>query len=354
MDYTQYFKNKKVFVTGHTGFKGSWLSKWLSILGAEIYGVSLDIPTNPSHYQLLNINFKSDERYDISSFKDIYKSIESIKPDYIFHLAAQPLVLKSYEDPYTTYMSNSVGTLNVLESLKRLNHECSAVIITSDKCYENIGKKVNYSENDRLGGVEPYSTSKASAELIFKGYCNAFFNTTESNIQIASARAGNVIGGGDWALDRIVPDCMKSWAKKDNVILRNPAATRPWQHVLEPINGYLRLAAELTTNMKINCESFNFGPIEPQSYTVENLVSELSVYFDGSNWSTEADNNNLHEANLLSLDCEKALKLLNYKSKLDFKLTSEWTSKWYDSFYKKSAIEHSKYTEKQIIEFAEK
>jgi len=354
MNYTQYFKNKKVFVTGHTGFKGSWLSKWLSILGAEIYGVSLDIPTNPSHYELLNINFKSDERYDISSFKEIYKSIESIKPDYVFHLAAQPLVLQSYEDPYTTYMSNSVGTLNVLESLKRLNHDCSAVIITSDKCYENIGKKVNYSENDRLGGVDPYSTSKASAELIFKGYCNAFFNTTESNIQIASARAGNVIGGGDWALDRIVPDCMKSWAKKDNVILRNPAATRPWQHVLEPINGYLRLAAELTTNTKINCESFNFGPIEPESYTVENLVSELSVYFEGSNWSTESDNNNLHEANLLSLDCEKALKLLNYKSKLDFKLTSEWTSKWYDSFYKKSVKEHSKYTEQQIIEFAGK
>ena len=354
MNYTQYFKNKKVFVTGHTGFKGSWLSKWLSILGAEIYGVSLDIPTNPSHYELLNINFRSDERYDISSFKEIYKSIESIKPDYVFHLAAQPLVLKSYEDPYTTYMSNSVGTLNVLESLKRLNHDCSAVIITSDKCYENIGKKVNYSENDRLGGVDPYSTSKASAELIFKGYCNAFFNTTESNTQIASARAGNVIGGGDWALDRIVPDCMKSWAKKDNVILRNPAATRPWQHVLEPINGYLRLAAELTTNTKINCESFNFGPIEPESYTVENLVSELSVYFEGSNWSTESDNNNLHEANLLSLDCEKALKLLNYKSKLDFKLTSEWTSKWYDSFYKKSAKEHSKYTEQQIIEFAGK
>jgi CDP-glucose 4,6-dehydratase len=354
MNYTQYFKNKKVFVTGHTGFKGSWLSKWLSILGAEIYGVSLDIPTNPSHYELLNINFRSDERYDISSFKEIYKSIESIKPDYVFHLAAQPLVLQSYEDPYTTYMSNSVGTLNVLESLKRLNHDCSAVIITSDKCYENIGKKVNYSENDRLGGVDPYSTSKASAELIFKGYCNAFFNTTESNIQIASARAGNVIGGGDWALDRIVPDCMKSWAKKDNVILRNPAATRPWQHVLEPINGYLRLAAELTTNTKINCESFNFGPIEPESYTVENLVSELSVYFEGSNWSTESDNNNLHEANLLSLDCEKALKLLNYKSKLDFKLTSEWTSKWYDSFYKKSVKEHSKYTEQQIIEFAGK
>ena len=354
MNYTQYFKNKKVFVTGHTGFKGSWLSKWLSILGAEIYGVSLDIPTNPSHYELLNINFRSDERYDISSFKEIYKSIESIKPDYVFHLAAQPLVLKSYEDPYTTYMSNSVGTLNVLESLKRLNHDCSAVIITSDKCYENIGKKVNYSEDDRLGGVEPYSTSKASAELIFKGYCNAFFNTTESNVQIASARAGNVIGGGDWALDRIVPDCMKSWAKKDNVILRNPAATRPWQHVLEPINGYLRLAAELTINTKINCESFNFGPIEPESYTVENLVSELSVYFEGSNWSTESDNNNLHEANLLSLDCEKALKLLNYKSKLDFKLTSEWTSKWYDSFYKKSVKEHSKYTEQQIIEFAGK
>ena len=354
MDYTKHFKNKKVLITGHTGFKGSWLSKWLSLLGADLYAISLDIPTSPSHYELLNINFRSDERYDISSFNNIYKSIETIRPDYIFHLAAQPLVLKSYEDPYTTYMSNSIGTLNILESLKRLNYECSAVIITSDKCYENIGKKVDYSEDDRLGGVDPYSTSKASAELIFKGYCNAFFNTMQSNVRIASARAGNVIGGGDWAIDRIVPDCMKSWAKKENVVLRNPEATRPWQHVLEPINGYLKLAIELTSNKRINCESFNFGPTEPDSYTVENLVSELSRFFEGSSWSTMVNENNLHEANLLSLNCDKSLRLLNYKSKLNFKLTSEWTSKWYASFYKKSAKEHSKFTEQQIIEFSEK
>lgn len=354
MNYTQHFKNKKVLITGHTGFKGSWLCKWLSLLGADLYAVSLDIPTSPSHYELLNINFKSDERYDISSFDHIYKSIEVIRPDFIFHLAAQPLVLKSYENPYATYMSNSMGTLNILESLKRQNHVCSAVIITSDKCYENIGKKVDYSEEDRLGGIDPYSTSKASAELIFKGYCNAFFNTSKSNVRIASARAGNVIGGGDWAIDRIVPDCMKSWSKQENVILRNPSATRPWQHVLEPINGYLKLAVELTNNEKINCESFNFGPIEPISYTVENLVSELSEFFEGSKWSIEDDANNLYEANLLSLNCNKAFKLLNFRSKLNFKLTSEWTSKWYSSFYKKNMREHSKFTEQQIMEFSEK
>ena len=354
MDYSKYFKNKKIFVTGHTGFKGSWLSKWLSMLGAELYAVSIDIPTNPSHYELLNINFKLDERHDISSFESIYKSMQSIKPDYVFHLAAQPLVLKSYEDPYSTYMSNSIGTLNILESLKRINHKCSVVIITSDKCYENIEEKVNYSEDDRLGGVDPYSTSKASAELIFKGYCNSFFKTKQSNVRISTARAGNVIGGGDWAMDRIVPDCMKSWANNKNVILRNPNATRPWQHVLEPINGYLTLAAQLTDNLDINGESFNFGPIESESYTVKDLVSQLSLFFKGSKWSVESVKNNLHESNLLSLNCNKSLKLLNYKSKLNFKLTSEWTSKWYESYYKNSNNKHSLFTEQQIIEFSKR
>ena len=353
MDYTSYFNNKNVFITGHTGFKGSWLSKWLSLLGANIYGVSLDVPTNPSHYELLNINFKSDERYDISSFDSVYQSLKSIKPDYLFHLAAQPLVLKSYSDPYKTYMSNTMGTLNILESLKIINHKCSAVIITSDKCYENIEKKVNYSENDRLGGIDPYSTSKASAELIFKGYCNAFFNTKASNIRVSSARAGNVIGGGDWAIDRIVPDCMKSWAKKENVILRNPYATRPWQHVLEPINGYLRLAVKLSENPKINGESFNFGPKESNSYTVENLVSQLSRFFDGSKWSIQSTSNDLHEANLLSLDCNKSYRLLKFNTKLDFNLTSEWTSKWYESYYKNPTAKHSQYTEQQIMEFSD-
>ena len=353
MDYTTYFNNKKVFITGHTGFKGSWLSKWLSLLGAKIYAVSIDVPTNPSHYELLNINFESDERYDIASFNKIYRSMQAIKPDYVFHLAAQPLVLKSYGDPYQTYMSNTIGTLNVLESLKRLNHECSAVIITSDKCYENLEDKISYSENDRLGGIDPYSTSKASAELIFKGYCNAFFKTKASNVRISSARAGNVIGGGDWAIDRIVPDCMKSWAKNEKVLLRKPNATRPWQHVLEPINGYLRLAMELTQNTEINGESFNFGPIESKSYTVENLVSQLSLFFKGSKWSVETITDSPHEANLLSLDCNKALKLLNYKSKLNFDLTSEWTSKWYESFYKDPEKNASLYTEQQIIKYSE-
>ena len=352
MDYINYFNNKKVFITGHTGFKGSWLSKWLSLLGANIYAVSLDIPTNPSHYELLDINFKSDERYDISSFDSVYKSIKLVKPDYIFHLAAQPLVLKSYSNPYATYMSNSVGTLNILESLKRLNYECNAVIITSDKCYENIEKQINYSENDRLGGIDPYSTSKASAELIFKGYCNAFFNTHDSNVRVSSARAGNVIGGGDWATDRIVPDCMKSWAKKENVLLRNPKATRPWQHVLEPINGYLKLATELKENSKINGESFNFGPSKSMSYTVENLVSQLSTFFEGSKWSIQSTDRELYEANLLSLDCDKAYKMLNFNTKLDFNSTSEWTSKWYESYYKQPNTRHSKYTEQQIIEFS--
>lgn len=351
MDLNKYFKNKKVLITGNTGFKGSWLSKWLSMMGAELYTISKDIPTSPSHYELLNKIFNNDIRADISEFDTVYNVINSCKPDFVFHLAAQALVLPSYENPYSTFTSNTVGTLNILESLKRSNHNCTAVLITSDKCYENTEQKVNYSEDDRLGGIDPYSTSKASAELLIKGYNNAFFKTNLSNVRLCSARAGNVIGGGDWAINRIVPDCIKSWSKGETVNIRSPYATRPWQHVLEPIYGYLTLGAQLSENRSLVAESFNFGPINPLSFTVEELVSELSNHFDNSTWGIDDKANKLHEAGLLSLDCNKALKLLDYRSKLDFALTSEWTGKWYNTFYKHGPEAAAKMTENQIQEF---
>ncbi len=353
MHLKKYFKNKKVFITGNTGFKGSWLSKWLSLMGAELYTLSKDVPTCPSHYDMFSELFTNDVRADISNFNEVFDIINTCKPDFVFHLAAQALVLPSYENPYETFKSNTVGTLNILESLKRSNHRCSAVLITSDKCYENTEQKVNYSENDRLGGIDPYSTSKASAELLIKGYNNAFFSTTSSNVRLCSARAGNVIGGGDWAGNRIVPDCVKSWSKGEVVNIRSPYATRPWQHVLEPIHGYLTLAAMLTENNTLASESFNFGPLEPLSYTVEELVSELSSHFDNSKWEIDTNVKKLHEAGLLSLNCSKALKLLNYKSKLNFKLTSEWTGKWYNAFYNGGQNEAAKMTEDQIKEFEE-
>lgn len=347
MDYSSYFKNKNVVITGHTGFKGSWLSQWLHMLGANINAFSLDIPTNPAHYNELDIKYCSDERINLTNSNKVFNFISDKSPDFLFHLAAQPIVLESYKDQYTTYMFNAMGTLNILEGLKRYNKNCVAVIVTSDKCYENLDNKVDYKEDDRLGGIDPYSTSKASAELIFKGYKNAFFMTKDSNIKACTTRAGNVIGGGDWALDRIVPDCFRSWANGDEVKLRNPDATRPWQHVLDPLNGYLALACHLVENSDLNGESFNFGP--KSSYSVSTLVKKLSNFYDGAKWSIANNPDGHHEAKLLSLDCEKSSKLLNIKQKLELDKTSEWTSVWYKNYYSKGNA--STTTINQIEEF---
>jgi CDP-glucose 4,6-dehydratase len=337
------FKNKKVLITGHTGFKGSWLVAWLNLLGAEVLALSKDIPTKPAHYDLIKKLLKNDIRLDITNYSKISKAIIDYKPDFLFHLAAQPIVLTSYNNPLLTFQSNTVGTLNVLESLRKSNHNCAAVIITSDKCYENLDKNIKYKEIDRMGGKDPYSASKGSAEIIIRSYCESFFKTSGSNIRLASARAGNVIGGGDWADHRIVPDCIKSWANNKEVVIRNSMSTRPWQHVLEPLSGYLTLALKLRENKKINGESFNFGPSSNKEYSVGNLVSKLSKEWPNSNWDdTNSKNKKLYEASLLSLNCDKASKLLNWKSVLDFPKTAKWTAQWYYKYYncsKQSAIE---------------
>ena len=347
MDYSSYFKNKNIVITGHTGFKGSWLSQWLYMLGAKINAFSLDVPSNPAHYNELNIKYSSDERINLINSDKVFEFITDKSPDYLFHLAAQPLVLESYKDQYNTYMYNTMGTLNILEALKRYNKNCVAIIITSDKCYENLDDKIDYKEDDRLGGLDPYSTSKASAELIFRGYTNSFFKTKNSNIRACTTRAGNVIGGGDWALDRIVPDCFRSWARGNEVQLRNPNATRPWQHVLDPLNGYLSLACHLTENAALNGESFNFGP--SSSYSVSTLVENLSNFYKSAKWSIASNLDSPHEAKLLSLNCDKSYKVLNIIQKLNLKDTSEWTSSWYQSFYSNGDI--SIKTMNQIDEF---
>lgn len=330
MDYSKYFRNKNIVITGHTGFKGSWLSQWLYMLGANISAFSLDVPTQPSHYDNLKIDFNIDARINLIDSNQVFDFIHKSSPDYLFHLAAQPIVLESYKNPYTTYLYNAMGTLNILEGLKRYNNNCVAIIITSDKCYENLDNKVDYKEDDMLGGIDPYSTSKASAEMIFKGYKNAFFTNSDSNIRACTTRAGNVIGGGDWALDRIVPDCFRSWSLDKEVKLRNPNATRPWQHILDPLNGYLSLACHLTENKSLNGESFNFGPNE--SHSVSTLVESLSKHFDGAKWSIDREISNLYEAKLLSLDCHKSHKLLNFRQKLNLEMMSEWTSSWYKNY----------------------
>jgi|TARA_X000001036_G_scaffold250312_1_gene233150 CDP-glucose 4,6-dehydratase len=351
VSFTNNFKNKVVLVTGNTGFKGSWLSLWLNLMGAKVIGVSKDIPTIPSHYKLNNKFYMKNEKFDLSNKKLITKIIKNSKPDYIFHLAAQAIVLESYSDPYATYQSNTVGTLNILESLKESNHKCTAILITSDKCYENINKKVNYKENDRLGGLDPYSSSKASAELIIRSYYESYFKTKASNVRICSARAGNVMGGGDWAKYRIVPDCMKSWSEGKKVIIRNATSTRPWQHVLEPISGYLTLAKSLSKDKNLNGESFNFGPNSNSSHTVKELVDNLSLYYPGSESKVISDKNKRYEANLLSLNCLKAKKLLNWSSRINFKNTAKMTSQWYETYYNSSPKNAYKLSIEQIEQY---
>lgn len=333
------FKNKKIIITGNTGFKGSWLSAWLVKLGAKVYGISRDIPTNPSHFSVAQINKEiTFIKLDICNYKKLKLTLKKIKPDYIFHLAAQALVRESYDNPKLTFETNTIGSLNILDSVRDFNHKCSIVMVTSDKCYENIEQQKGYLEDDRLGGKDPYSASKAGAELIIKSYFDSFISKMP-NIRLAIARAGNVIGGGDWSDDRIIPDAVKAWSKGKILKIRSPNATRPWQHVLEPISGYLCLAKRLDEDNKLNGEAFNFGPKKSQNYTVEEVLLELKEHWSQAKWSTENDKN-FYESTLLSLNCNKAKKMLGWEAKLKFKENIRLTAEWYKIFYenKKTSI----------------
>jgi CDP-glucose 4,6-dehydratase len=352
--FKEIYKNKKVLITGNTGFKGSWLTAWLIKLGANIIGIAKDIPTNPSIFEELKLedqikHYKEDVR-DLSKMINV---ISKEKPDFIFHLAAQPLVLTSYNDPIETISSNVMGTANILESMKNLNNKCTSIIVTSDKAYDNIEQVKGYKEDDRLGGKDIYSGSKGAAELIIKSYYYSFLKSNNSNLKIAIARAGNVIGGGDWAKDRIVVDCMKAWSEGKIAEIRSPNATRPWQHVLEPLSGYLHLGAELYVNDDLNGEPFNFGPDTKQNPTVEKLIIDLSKYwgFENRNNAYKITNNTIfHEAKLLKLNCDKALSKLKWNANLNYKDTVKFTSEWYYDFYKKDKKIFDK-TVEQITEY---
>lgn len=329
------YKNKKILVTGNTGFKGSWLTTWLLKLGAKVIGVSKDIPTSPSMFEILKLDEKI--KYYQEDIRDLPKMINLIsieKPDFLFHLAAQPVVSASYTDPSETITSNVIGTANVLEALKISNHNCVAVIITSDKAYDNVEKTDGYKEDDKLGGKDIYSGSKGAAELIIKSYFHSFLKKESSNIKLAIGRAGNVIGGGDWAKNRIIVDCMKAWNKDEPVEIRAPKSTRPWQHVLEPLSGYLNLGKDLKENEDLNGEAFNFGPDSDQDITVEDLIIELSKYWNFKNTYTIKTNAPFHEAKLLKLDCKKAFISLKWKANLNYNDTIKFTSEWYYDFYK--------------------
>ena len=327
------FNNKKVLITGHTGFKGSWLSIWLFLLGAKVFGISNSIPTTPSHFSSCNLQKKLiDIRANICDVKRIREIIQDIQPDFIFHLAAQSLVKVSYQDPFLTWQTNTMGTVSILESLKSIRNKCVAIFITSDKSYDNLEWDWGYRENDKLGGIDPYSASKGSAEFAIRSYSKSFFNN--SNIRIGVGRAGNVIGGGDWSKYRLVPDCMKSWAIDQEVIIRNPQSTRPWQHVLEPISGYLILASRLNINEHLKGEAFNFGPPANQNFSVIQVVEEMSKYWNKVKWKIEKDSNS-QESDLLKLNCDKALVKLSWEPVWGFNETINQTVKWYKYFYEK-------------------
>ena len=347
------FKNKNVLITGHNGFKGTWLCVWLSLLGANIIGISLKNKTKRyNHYNLVKNKIKVKNYYfDIRNFNKFNKVIIKEKPDYIFHLAAQSLVYKSIINPMFNWETNVIGLLNLLNSIKKLKKKCTIVIVTSDKCYKNLEINKGYKETDILGGVDPYSASKASAEILFHSFFETFLKN-KKNIRICSARAGNVIGGGDWSDKRLIPDCMKMWLYKKKPVIRSPRSTRPWQHVLEAVNGYLTLSSTLNYNSKINGHSFNFSSDKIKNLTVIKFLKEIKSIWPDIKWLVK-ENKSFYESSLLQLNNNKAKKLLKWKAKLNFKETIEYLVSWYKEYnINKRGI--LKITEEQIKKFNKK
>ena len=329
------FKNKKVLITGHTGFKGSWLTLSLKFLGADILGVSKNIPSVPSNYVLSKTSQGIiSKELDITNFKKLKKIVNTFKPDFIFHLAAQSLVKKSYELPLETWQTNVLGTINLLESIRGLKKKrVVAIIITSDKAYKNIEQKKGYKETDLLGGEDPYSASKSAAENAIESYQKSFF-LNNKYILLGIARAGNVVGGGDWSADRLIPDCVKSWSKSKKVIIRNPKSTRPWQHVLEAVWGYIYFAAKLKINPKLNAEAFNFGPNTKKNFNVSKVIKCMKKYWPNILYKyVKSKKVEAKESKLLKLNCLKAKKKLGWKSILSFEETIKMTIIWYKNYY---------------------
>ncbi len=338
VDVLSEFCGKTVLITGHTGFKGSWLALWLTQLGAKVHGYSLPPNTDPNHYTAARISelLESECRADIRDKEKLITYIHNIRPDCIFHLAAQPLVRKSYAEPVATFDTNVMGSIYLMEAVRTLKLPCTVVMITSDKCYLNVNQLWGYRECDALGGYDPYSASKAAAEIAIGAYQNSYFpseKVLEHGVHLASVRAGNVIGGGDWAEDRIIPDAVRAVTSGRDLEIRSPQAVRPWQHVLEPLSGYLHLAAKMMSGVSDLEGAWNFGPFPTGAATVREIIETFYRYWGEGTVKYDPALANLHEAALLRLSSEKAVTLLGWKPAWNLDETLEITADWYRQYY---------------------
>jgi len=348
-----FWNGKKVLITGHTGFKGSWMSLWLKINGANVTGYALPPPTTPSFFEIGNIHkdmisITGDVR-DLQHFQAV---VAKYRPEIIIHMAAQPIVRYSYSNPIETFSTNIMGTVNVLETVRQTDSVKVVLIITSDKCYDNKEWLWGYRENDPMGGHDPYSSSKGCAELITSAFHRSYFskdNFKKHGVAVASARAGNVIGGGDWGQDRLIPDIMRAIMKNQPVMIRNPHAYRPWQHVLEPLSGYMCLIKKLWEDGEKFAGGWNFGPEDSDCEPVSWIMKNLDHLWDGSiNWKLDSTDNP-HEATYLKLDCSKAKKLLGWFPKLKLATALEWVAQWYSIYFNSKNIREI--SEKQISQY---
>ena len=351
-----FFKDKRVLITGHTGFKGAWLSLWLNKLKSKVYGLSRSVPTEPSLFKILKLE-ETVESYwtDIRDLEAVQEVINKVKPDVVFHTAAQALTNVALENPVETFSTNIMGTVNMLESVRGYDRPCAVVLVTSDKCYENKEWKWGYRENDRIGGKDPYSASKGGSEIVIHSYYHSYFKN-EHNVRVASVRAGNIIGGGDWSAQRLIPDCVKAWMNNQPVIIRSPDSVRPWQHIFEPLYGYLLVAKELIANPALNGEAYNFGPNPQEVKKVVEVVDAFSKHsnIDVSKPYEIRQTLNSKEHTFLKLSYDMALHDLNWSPVVNFQKGVQLTADWYDNYYNKTGngkMGEVEFSLKQLAEY---
>ncbi len=356
------YRGRRVLLTGHTGFKGSWLALWLSELGATVAGMALDPSSQLNNWDLLRLEI-TDRRQDIRDFSEVREFVEAFEPEIVFHLAAQPLVLRSYQDPVETWSTNVMGTTNLLEACRLSSKVKAIVVVTTDKCYENLEWPWGYRESDTLGGRDPYSASKAATELVAASYRKAFFqrvsssNRTGGDLLLATARAGNVVGGGDWSSDRLIPDIARAISRNEMLEVRSPSSTRPWQHVLESLSGYLLVGQRLLEGVVSAADAWNFGPGVEGNRSVTDVVTEFYSYFPYAQGKvTIPKQTHPHEATMLYLDSSKARQQLGWKTVWNFQKTIEMTAMWYDAFFKfhrgaLSTVDMQKFSREQLSKY---